>query len=430
MKENFEQLVGTLNIFSSSTDVLRQITLFLKQQTDKSLSPSISQLFQSLSILEDWAWQLLSQNSHQWINQSYYEELFHTLASFNKKLIYNDSNIDPDKKASLLFPVTVDQIDRIFKQIETSNNDNDPFITIASLWFDNHSYFIHENPHCNKLCITDHINQYIARNYVMSNLFKYYLTQLRHSYIPKSTFTAKMLFYIKTSLCSLFSYLGAKVHHFPYTANEMLRYLRDDYLQIIHIHSRTVALWNKHLLACIGHFMSVISKCYWFDEKNGTQTKILFPTEQITCDHIQELICIIAHKPLLKETKAVPSNDETVLIDAALMMLINIVQIQNINWFFRSSATIQDVILAVAETSLYDEICLRAYTILGEVLTDEQLKKLNIADIMANFLFKMLEEAWLHPSKEYKQIPIEYLLKGKSIDRYRSKYGFCLVESK
>jgi hypothetical protein len=313
----------------------------------------------------------------------------------------------------LLFPVTIDQINNIFKQIESSNDDNDPFITIASLWFDNHSYFLHENPHCNKLCITDHINQYIAQKYLMSEQFKFYLTQLRHSQIPQSLFTAKMLFYIKTCLCTLFSYLGVKTHNFPYTANEILRYLTDDYLQIIHVHNHTVAIWNKDLLACIGRLMSVIAKSYWLAEKNGTQIKILFPTEQLTCDHVEELIRIVAHKPFHSEIKAVRSNDETVLIDSILMVLMNIVQIQSINWFFRSSATIRNVIRTVAETSLYDEICLRAYTILGEVLTDEQLKELNIVNTMAEFFFKMLEQAWNHLSKEYKQIPIEYLLKGK-----------------
>jgi hypothetical protein len=418
MTNNFEELVTALNISPLSNAVLHKLTLFLKQQTDELLLPFVSQLFQSLFILEQWVWQLLSQNSHQWIDEPYYQEFFYTLALFNKNLIFSNDNIEIDIKASLLFSVTINQINNIFQQIESSNDDNDPFIAIASLWFDIHSYFLHENPHCNKLCITDHINQYIARTYVMSEQFKTYLFQLRHSHVPKLVFTAKMLFYIKTCLCSLFSYLGIKVHHFPYTANEMLRYLSDDYLQIIRVHNHTVATWNKELLACIGHLMGVIAKCYWFDEKNGTQMKILFPTEQITCDHVQELIRIVAHKPFHAEIKAVRSNDETVLIDSILMVLMNIVQIQNINWFFRSSAMIQDAILTVAEISLYDEVCLRAYTILGEVLTDERLKQLNIADTMTGFLFKMLEQAWQHPSKEYKQIPIEYLLKGKRIDRY------------
>jgi len=405
MESYFKQLVDALNISPLSTNVLHQITLILEQQGDKP--------FDSLLTLQKWTWGLLSQNSHQWINEPYYQELLHTLASFNKNLIFNNDNIEANIKAAHLFPVTIDQINNIFKQIESSNDDNDPFITIASLWFDNHSYFLHENPHGNKLFITDHINQYIARNYLMSEQFKLYLTQFQRSHILESVFTAKILFYIKTCLCSLFSYLGVKAHNFPYNPNEMLRYLTDDYLQIIHIHNHTVATWNKDLLACVGHLMSVIAKCYWFAEKNGKQMKILFPTEQITCDHVEELIRIVAHKPFHSEIKAVRSNDETVLIDSILMMLMNIVQIQSINWFFRSSTIIQNVILTVAETSLYDEICLRAYTILGEVLTDEQLKELNIADTMADFFFKMLEQAWNHPSKEYKQIPIEYLLKGK-----------------
>lgn len=424
MKDNFEQLVIVLNTTSVSSDVLHQIIQILQQQTDELLSSFVSKAFQSLLLLEQWCWELLSQDSHQWINELYYREFLKIIASFNKNLIFNLDGIEVDMKASLLFPITVEQINNIFQQIDRSNDDNDPFITIISLWFDNHSYFVHEYPHCNKLCITDHINQYIGRHYVMNKQFHFYLIQLRYSYVPKSVFTEKMLFYIKTCLCSLFSYFGARALYFPYTADEMLRYLSDDYLQIVHIHYRRVAVWDRNLLACIGHLMAVIAKCYWFDEKNGTQMKILFPTEKVTCKHVEELIHILAHKPFHEELKAVRSNDETILIDSILMVLMNIVQIENINWFFRSNSAIQDTLLVVAEKSLYDEICLRAYTILGKVLTDEQLKELNIADTMANFLFKMLEQAWQDSSKEYKQIPIEYLLKGKYVDRENKQIIF------
>lgn len=416
MKDNFEQLVNALNKPSISSDILQNLTNILKQQIDElSLSSSfIDQSFQSLIILEQWAWELLSENSRSWINQCDYQQLFYTLGLFNKKLIFTDDGIDVDKKGSLLFTVSIEQINQIFQQINTTIDDNDPYITIVSLWFDNHSHFIHDNPHCNKLSITDHINHYIASHYLMNEKFKIYLKQLRHLYLSESIFTSKMLFYIKTCLCSLFSYLGTKIQQFPYTPNEILRYLSEDYLQIIHIHNYTVSTWNKNLLACIGHLMAVIAKCYWFDEKNGIQMKILFPTEQIACDHVQELIHIVAHKPFHLQIKSVRSNDETILIDSILMMLINIVQLQNINWFFRLNTTIQDAILLVAEASVYDEVCLRAYTILGEVLTDEQVKDLNIAKTMAEFFFKMFEQAWNHPSKEYKQIPIEYLIKGKN----------------
>jgi hypothetical protein len=52
MKTNFEQLVTVLDVSPISSDVLHHITLFLKQQTDESLSSFVTQFFQSLLILE------------------------------------------------------------------------------------------------------------------------------------------------------------------------------------------------------------------------------------------------------------------------------------------------------------------------------------------------------------------------------------------
>jgi hypothetical protein len=315
-------------------------------------------------------------------------------------LIFNYDDIGTDAKAAVLFPVTVDQIDHIFKQIERSHDDNDPFISIIALWFDNHSYFIKENPHCNILLITDHINQYIAHNYIMSEQYKIYLTQLSQRQLPQSVFTAKMLFYIKTCSFSIFSYMGFRIHSFPYTPNEFLHCIQDNYVGIIHIHSRTVELWSKELLACMTQLISFATGLCWWDGENRTHTKLLFPTEQMICDHVQDLIHIIAYTPFHKQIKAVPSNDETSLIDATLTLLLTIVQTQNINWFFRSSAAIQNTLLTLAEISVSNEICIRAYGIFGEFLTDEQLKDLKIGDTLMGFFFKILEQAWHHPTKK------------------------------
>jgi len=71
--------------------------------------------------------------------------------------------------------------------------------------------------------------------------------------------------------------------------------------------------------------------------------------------------------------------------------------------------------LIVTETSVFDKICLYAYGILGEILTDEQLKDLKIVDSIQRYFYNMLEQAWQHPSKKCEQIPIIYLLRGKSI---------------
>ena len=231
------------------------------------------------------------------------------------------SNVDT--KASLLFSVTIDQINSIFQQIEQTNDDNDPFITIVSLWFDNHSYFLFDNPQYDMSSVTDHIGQYIVHKYVMNKQYKLYLTQLRQPNLTQSIFTAKMLFYIKTCSFYLYSYLISKVHNFPYTADEMMDYLCEDYLQIIHVHSYTVASWNKELLGCIAQLVGLICGCCWWDGEKRTQMKILFPTEQITCDHVQDLIRIIAHKPFYKQTKSVRSNDETILMDATFIVFNN-----------------------------------------------------------------------------------------------------------
>jgi hypothetical protein len=405
MESNFKKLVTALNVSPISTDVLQQIIQLLEQQSDKS--------FDSLFILQQWAWQLLSGNSSQWINEPYYKELLHSLASFNKKLIFHCDEMEGDTKAKLLFSATIDQIDNIFKQIEKSNDDNDPFIIIASLWFDNHSYFTHDNPHYNILPITDHINQYIVCNYVINERFKVYLTQLRQLHLEQGIFSAKMLFYMKTCLFSISSYVGMTVGSFPCTADEMLRHTGEHYLHIVHVHSPAVASWSKELLTCMTHLISSTATICWWDGLKRTQMKVLFPTEQILCDHIQDLIDIIAYQPFQQQIKVVRSNDETILMHGTLLLLLTIVQRLDINWFFRSNTKIQQTLLTIAEISLFDEVCLCAYGVLGEVVTDEQLKDLKIVQTISGFFFNMLEHAWHHPSKQYKHISIEHLLRGK-----------------
>src|ERR1700728_3555949 len=136
METNFEQLIAALSTFPLSSDVLNNITFHLQQQNLKLIPSFISQLYQSILTLEHWAWKLLSQNSHQWLEESNYLELFNTLALFNKNLIFNYDNIESDNKASLLIPDTQDWIENVFEQIKKSNDENEIYITIASLWFD------------------------------------------------------------------------------------------------------------------------------------------------------------------------------------------------------------------------------------------------------------------------------------------------------
>jgi hypothetical protein len=54
---------------------------------------------------------------------------------------------------------------------------------------------------------------------------------------------------------------------------------------------------------------------------------------------------------------------------------------------------------------------------MGIVLTDEQMKELKMNDGAAEFSFNMLEKAWSHPSKLYKQIPIMDILEGQCLTK-------------
>ncbi|CAF3886095.1 unnamed protein product, partial [Rotaria sordida] len=53
-------------------------------------------------------------------------ELFRILALFNKNLIFNYEDIETNMKGSLLFPETIECINTIFERFEKLNNENDP----------------------------------------------------------------------------------------------------------------------------------------------------------------------------------------------------------------------------------------------------------------------------------------------------------------
>jgi hypothetical protein len=191
---DFEQVISTLVKSPLSDEIIHQIAFHLREQTNESLPLFISQSFQSLFILENWAWELFSQDCHQ----SNYLELFHTLASFNFMLIFHTNHIDADIKSSLLIPENISWINQIFQRIEKTEDENDPFLIIISRWFDNLSYLIHEHTQFESLPNFIHICQYIGQNYILSDQYKFYLTQLGQTQIPQSVFTAKQLFYMKT----------------------------------------------------------------------------------------------------------------------------------------------------------------------------------------------------------------------------------------
>jgi hypothetical protein len=134
------------------------------------------------------------------------------------------------------------------------------------------------------------MNPYIARHYIMSKQFKFYISQLRKSHLEQSILTAKLFLHIRTSLFCLSTYFSVTNENCPYTAEELLRFIGDDYLQIIHVHGRMVSTWNKELLACISQLMAIVVACHCLDQSNRTLIRIRFPHEQVICNHVDTFI--------------------------------------------------------------------------------------------------------------------------------------------
>ena len=387
---------------------LKIINIF--QELDiQNYSKFISENFNSLFNLEHWAWKMLSNSSHEWINQINYLKLFENLALFNKKLIFISDEIDVDKKSFLLIPETINIIDYIFEQIEQIKDENNLYITIVNYWFDNISYFIDEYPELNKSIIISHINHEIALRFIMTNQYKTYLTQLKQL---KLNITTKQLFYIKTCSLSLSCYFFCKKQTFIYTSSDILRYISKDYIEILNLYSLNIESWSKELLSCLTYLINLIHVCCWWSSDKEKNMKIYLPTEQIADNYIQTLIHVLNYKPFHQKIQIHRYNDETLLIDTILSFLLLIIDIKDYASFIRAKTDLSEILVSLAETPGNNRINLCAYAILGELICDERLKEFKITDNLCGYFFSTLEQAWKHPAQKYQRSTVPQLLRG------------------
>ena len=411
MEQFFQRLVAAFHLPSVSNDVLKQLSLILQQQTDESIATFVTEKYQWLEQLEHKVWHVLLWNGPEWLYQSNSWEFFRTLAVFNKKIIFNQDQIKEEVKIALLIPQTTDQFDSLFQQIEQSIDDHNPLIKITNVWLSNLGHLLHEYPRLVHSPLIIQINEYLGHHFLLSEQFKIYLLELQQ---PSQIFSKKKLFYLKAVPLFLNAYFYSNPSSSSYTVETILQHVGEDYLQVILIQSAKIESWNKDLLGCVTHLMGFFRSFLWWDGENGVKLKLLFSTEKILCDYTEALVRLVGHQSFYKSLKTSWSNDPTILLDSTLLFLINIVQTQNINWFFRSITQLPTILLNLAEIDTYFRIYLCSYGLLSEILTDEHLKELKFIGRMRAFIFDMLEEAWRNPSKRYKQIPIIYFLRGQS----------------
>ncbi|CAF1554760.1 unnamed protein product [Rotaria magnacalcarata] len=418
MEENIEGLVDTLTSLSTTTNtklsdnLYSMITNLLQELDIQFLYKFISENFHSLCTLEHWAWKMLSENSNELLNQSKHIKLFHNLGTFNKNLIFNSDEIDSDKKASLLFPESIDLIDGIFAKMQDINDDNDPYFDLISLWLDNLSYFIHEHTQYIMSPIITDIDNSIARKFIMTDQYKFYFNQLQKPDILQSTFTRKQLFYLKTCSLSINAYCFCKNQKFPFTGDEILRYFEKDYLNMVYLNSFSVQSWTKELLSCITRIMSFICACCSWDDDKAKNIEILLPTEQVSHEYIGSLIRIISYKPFHEKLQIQRSNDETILLDVILTFLLASLHTHDTLAFIRFETNLLEILLPLAETVKNNRISSCVYGFLGEILCDEHLNEVKITNNLCDYFFYLLEQAWHHPKQKSQQILVSQLLRG------------------
>jgi hypothetical protein len=352
---------------------------------------------------------MLSKDSRQWTNVDIHVKFFHVLQSFNIKLISANDGIQPDTKMSLLIPSNIDWIDGVLDQIESSN---DTFLILASLWFDTLSYLAHALSEIVYSPTMTHINNRLSRDFLMTNQYKFYLKQLREPKLSQSVFTAKQRFYIKTCSFSLNVYLWSKSQNFPFTGKEIIKFLSEDYSQMILAQSYTVESWSNELLSSVAHVIGLICSSCWWGGQQAEHIELIVPSKDTTYEHIFALIRLVSYQPFHRRISAESYTDETLLIDTSLIFLFGVVQTQDLGCFISSKTNLPTTLLSIAQTSPYDRIRICAYGFLAEILSDEQLKGLKIVDNISEFFFNILEQAWKHPTKKWKKIPMPYLLNG------------------
>jgi hypothetical protein len=412
---DFEQLVSSLAAASCSSNVFNRIIDILETQTSETLATFIADRLASLVAIEHWAWHILSRNIQQWTTDDSHVKLFHAIQSFNMKIVYKHDGISLETKVALLVPTTIEPIDT--------------YIRIAGLWLDTLSYLAHEQPDVVSSTTIIYINEQLSRHFLMTNQYKIYLKELQHTHLPTSIFTAKQSFYINTCSFSLHTYLWSRSPNFPFTGEQIINFVRDEYTTVLLVQSSTIETWTRQLLMCISHILGLVCSACWWGGQKRQHIELIAPSTDPTYAHLFALIRLISYQPFHQSLATHLYSDETLVIDISLIFIFAIVETQDLGCFLNSKTTLSATLLTIAQISPNDHIRICAYGLLIEILTDEQVKELQLKNNIGEFLFDVVEQAWKHPMKRWRKIPIPYLLKGETasdeLSSLNRSYSVC-----
>lgn len=411
MAENsLNELVTHLTIVSKSVQTIERLTDIFNQQVHAS---TITFPLSSLIIVEQWVWRIFSENVQEWHQNETFTKFLQSLYFLNSKLIIRNETISAEEKQSLLIPSDQNWIDGILNQI---HSNNDQLIHWASLWFDTLSHLSHEYPEFVYLPVIVHLNNRLSRDFLMTGQYKTYVKELQQTHPPLSIFTARQQFYMKTCSYSLHVYLWSKSQNFPFTSEQMVKYFRDDFSQIIQLHSKTISSWSEPLLNSISHFIGLICAICWWGGQQAHCIPLIVSSQENAFEHIYGLIEWISHQPFYQQLSTGTYNAETILIDTSLIFLYGVIEKHDLSCWVSSKTNLVKILLSLVQIPCYDRIRVCVFGLLAEILSDEQIKRLQIAENISESFFRVIEHAWRNPTKKWKKISMTYLLKGRRLE--------------
>ena len=409
--QNLEEQISLLSNSSSSIDALKKITEILQNQTIDKIVQIVNEAFQSFVILENWIWQTLSEPLDRWINNDDYVQLVETLHQINLQLILVNEKLDNAQKIQLLVPREIRWIDEILNKI---SSNNETYLRIIGFWLDGLSYLGIEVIEIVTLPIVIHLNNRLSQEFFMTDQYKTFIKQITDMDPALSSVTNRQLFYLRTCSFSLFSYLWSRSSNFPFTGDDIVRFLRDDYCRLILIKSRQVERWSKEMRTCVAHLIAVVCAASWWGGQKAESIELIFSSNDTSYSQVLAMIHLVTYQPFISGISECYYKDETILVDAGLIFLFGAVELQNLGCFINAETQFSNALLSIAQTARYDRTRLCAYGFLALILSDEQLKELKIADNLIQLYFYVLEQAWKQPTRKWKKIPILYLIKGKT----------------
>ena len=409
MEDNITNLVEQLGDPSCIEQVFEKITDIFEQQSVELLPSFVSISLEKIRLIEHWIWQRLGQTFSRGTIDDEHLKFVRMIAVFNMKLV-QESIIEVEAKAHLLIPDDINWIDDIFGQLKTITEDDDPLWSVISCWFDPLSHLVYDYVHLVEMPAIMQINYHIEQDFIMTANLKFYLSQLEESIVPQSIFTLKQSFYMKTCLLSLKVYVYSKVQQFPYNGEQILEHIADQYARIMIVQSHTIESWSPELLACIAHLNNAVASCSWWDTTITSHIKLLIPTEDIQHGFVEAIVRIISYLPIIKQVTSEWDHHHHMLIESTLLLLVCSMDVDNLSCYIRTYPNMKEILLTIAETCSYSSIYLCAYGVFVRIISDEELKVMQLPDQICKLFLTTLEQAWNHPWQRDRQIPVVNLL--------------------